>query len=137
LRGHGASTSLTNFDGSSLGWTLEKINLSAYAGKVVYLVWHYALLAFESATHPGWLVDDVSVTVSNVPPGTIQIVNNLWQSTYVLSGAAFQKGKGISATDHNAPSGDYLIEYADLPYYITPPVAVYEFVPWRYGDLRC
>jgi hypothetical protein len=104
----GAATPLATFDDTSDGWTNETVNLSAYSGKVIYLVWHYALLAFESATHPGWLVDDISVTVSNVPPGTIQIVNNLWQSSFVLSGTQFRKGQGLSTTITNAPSGDYL-----------------------------
>jgi len=125
----GASTSLATYSDTSDGWNLEKIELSAYAGKVIYLVWHYALLPFEPATHPGWLIDDVSVTVSNVAPGTIQIVNNLWQSSYVLSGTMYQKGKGIAATITNATPGKYIIEYADLPYYITPAAQTNTLAP--------
>src|SRR5262249_31098304 len=69
----------------------------------------------------GWLVDDVSITVTNVQPGTVQISNNLWQANYILSGPATQKAKGRSSVITNAPPGQYVINYGDVLYYQTPP----------------
>jgi len=87
----------------------------------VYLVWSYVLFSFDAAPRPGWLVDDVSVTVSTVQPGMVRITNNLWQASYIISGATFLKGKGVSATMTNAPPGQYIVEFADVPYYVAPP----------------
>src|SRR5207248_3311052 len=103
------------------GWVQETIDLSRYIGQVVYLVWDYELFSFETHAQPGWLVDDVSITVSNVAPGSVQISNNLWQATYILSGPMYRKGKGIGTLITNAPPGQYVIEFADVPYYQTPP----------------
>jgi hypothetical protein len=115
-----APVPLADFNGSTLGWTQEQVSLSAYAGQVVYLIWYYQLFSTDALQRPGWLVDDVSITASNVTPGTIQIVNNLWQSTYVLSGTMYRKARGNSATITNATPGPYRMEYAAIPYYIAP-----------------
>ncbi|HVV01188.1 MAG TPA: S8 family serine peptidase [Verrucomicrobiae bacterium] len=103
------------------GWVEETVDLTPYLGQVVTLVWDYELFSFDTSPRAGWLVDDVSVTVTNIIPGMIQISNNLWQAAYVLTGPMFQAGKGQSAVITNAPPGQYIIQYADLPYYQTPP----------------
>src|SRR5882762_2132485 len=90
-------------------------------GKVVYFAWYYLLFSFDTLPRDGWLVDDVSVTVSNVVPGTIQISNNIWQASYILSGPLYQKAKGLGTRITNAPPGKYIVEFADVAYYNTPP----------------
>jgi len=115
-----APVTLATFSGVSSGWEQAQIDLTPYVGHVVYLVWYYQLFSIDTLPHPGWLVDDVSVTVSNVAPGTLRIANNLWQTTYVLSGPIYLKGKGLGTVISNAPPGRYVIEYADVPYYQTP-----------------
>jgi hypothetical protein len=105
---------------ASSGWEQVQLDVTPYAGHVVYFVWYYALYSFDTLSRPGWLVDDVSVTVSNISPGTIQITNNLWQTTYVLSGPVYVKGTGLGTRITNAPPGQYIIEFADVPWYATP-----------------
>ncbi len=117
---NGAAASLIAFGDSSFGWVDEEVSLTAYAGQVIYLAWHYVLFTFETAPRPGWLVDDVSISVANVAPGVVQVTNNISQAGFVLSGATYRKGKGTSYTLTNAPPGEYIIEYVDVPYYVTP-----------------
>jgi hypothetical protein len=102
------------------GWTPEEVDLSAYAGRTVYLVWHYLLLSLEPAPRAGWMVDDVSITVSNVTPGTIIITNNLAQTLFALTGPVNRSGAGNFALLTNALPGDYQIQYSEVPYYIKP-----------------
>jgi hypothetical protein len=52
---------------ATAGWQPETLDLSPYAGQLVYLVWDYELASFDTRVRPGWLVDDVSITVSNAP----------------------------------------------------------------------
>jgi hypothetical protein len=53
--------------------------------------------------------------------GSIQVSNNLFQATAVLSGQMFRKINGLGAVISNAPPGQYFLEFADVPYYLTPP----------------
>ena len=115
-----APITLKEYTDESGGWVREQIDLTPYIGQVVYLAWDYELFSFDTRVRPGWLVDDVSITVSNVVPGTVKITNNLWQAQYVLNGGLFQQGKGLGTVLTNAPPGQYTIEYADVPYYHTP-----------------
>jgi len=103
------------------GWVEETIDLSPFVGQVIYLVWDYEFFTFETRAEAGWLVDDVSITITNVLPGTVQITNNIWQANYILSGPVVQHAKGRSATITNAPPGQYVINYGDVLYYQTPP----------------
>lgn len=111
---------LAEFGDMSGGWIEEEIDLSPYLGRVVYLVWHYQLLAFEAAPRPGWLIDDVSVTATNVVPGRIQVTNNISQAGFILTGPATLSGQGRFVEFTNAPPGTYVIRFADVPYYQTP-----------------
>ncbi len=43
-------------------------------------------VSFEAPARPGWLVDDVSITMNTVVSGTVQITNNIWQAVFALSG---------------------------------------------------
>ncbi|HWI59315.1 MAG TPA: choice-of-anchor J domain-containing protein, partial [Bacillota bacterium] len=113
-------TLATYSDDATPDWEEAEIDLTPYLGHVVYLVWDYELVSFDTFARSGWLLDDVSVTVSTVTPGTIQISNNLWQASYMLSGPMSYKGKGPGLLLTNASPGQYLLEFADLPYYVAP-----------------
>lgn len=115
-----AAVPIAEFGDSSFDWIEEELDLTPFAGKVVYLVWYYLLISPETATRPGWLVDDISITMSNLAPGTVTITNNLWQSSYLLSGPLHKKGVGTYAVFTNAPPGEYIMEYVDVPYYQAP-----------------
>ena len=103
------------------GWEEVELDLTPYLGHVVYLAWNHELLSFDTRERPGWIVDDVSVTVSNVQPGTIQASNNLWQAAYGMTGPVSWNGKGIFTLRTNTPPGLYIITYADVAFYQTPP----------------
>ncbi len=109
-------------DDETDGWVEQPIDLSAYAGQLVYLVWDYELLTFDDARRPGWLVDDVSITVSNSGGGVIRVTNNLWQAAWTLSGPTNYTRSGISATFSNVPAGQYSISYSPVSYYVAPGV---------------
>ena len=50
----------------------------------------------------------------------MQITNNLWQAFYALTGPTNRAAGGRGEMIANAPPGQYIIQYADLPYYQTP-----------------
>jgi subtilisin family serine protease len=101
-------------------WEQAEFDLSPHLGKLVYVVWHYVLFSFDNAPRGGWLVDDVSVTTSQITPGTIRITNNIWQARWSLTGPANRSGQGTSALLTNLAPGDYTVEFNDVPYYSTP-----------------
>jgi len=111
---------LAAFSGDAVKWTEEEIDLTPYLGHVVFLVWHYVYFSFEPAARPGWLVDDVSVAVSNVVRGTIVITNNLSQARFTLTGPVSQAGQGLSLTLTNLPLGQYVATFNAVPFYQTP-----------------
>jgi hypothetical protein len=115
------STALAQYVDANFDWEQETIDLSPYAGQVVYFVWAYQLFSLDSAPRAGWLVDDVAITVTNVAGGTVNITNNIWQADFVLSGPVYQHAKGQFLHLTNAPPGEYILEFADLLYYNTPP----------------
>jgi len=102
------------------GWEEAEIDLSPYLGRVVQIGFYYGLLGFDAAPRPGWLLDDISVTVTNIIPGTIQITNNLAQASFTLEGPITRAGNGLSLTLTNAPQGEYVITYDAVPFYQTP-----------------
>ena len=105
---------------SSYGWEEVNLDLTPYLGNVVYIVWYHFLFSFDAPPRMGWLVDDVSITVSNIIPGTVSISNNLWQSFYVLTGPTNRSASGKGEIITNAPPGKYVIQYAELPFYQRP-----------------
>lgn len=105
------------------GWEEAEFDLTPYMGKVVYLVWHYALIAFDFTTshpRPGWLVDDVSITTTNQIRGGIVVSNNLAQAAFTISGVTNLSGAGWSYQFTNAPAGEYRIQWQTIPFYVTP-----------------
>jgi subtilisin family serine protease len=107
---------------SSDGWQEVTIDLTPYMGKTVFLVWEYGIISVTDVRTLGWLVDDVSITISGMPGGgTIVITNNLAQATWNLSGPINQSGQGISTAIPGAPPGQYTVTFGDVPFYQTAP----------------
>ena len=125
----GAVIPLADYTDVSDGWQQETIDLTPYAGDMIYLVWYHLLFSFDTLPRPGWLVDDVSITTSNVVPGIVTITNNLSQANYVLSGPRYLRGAGLGTVITNAPPGEYVLEYTDVPYYITPAAQTNTLAP--------
>lgn len=116
-----APVPLTAFaDDATFGWEQVELDLTPYLGNVVYIVWHYVLLSFESAPRLGWLVDDASITVDSIVPATIQVTNNLWQALFALSGPSGRSGQGRWTVLSNAGPGQYTIAFGDVAHYNTP-----------------
>jgi hypothetical protein len=111
---------VAEFFDSSGGWVEEPIDLSAYLGRVIYLVWHHQLLSLETVRRPGWLIDDVSITVTTVQPGTIVVSNNLSQARYQLAGPLKRSGQGLWTVISNAPPGEYTATFSSVSYFQTP-----------------
>jgi len=115
-----APVPLKTYPGASAGWQPDQVDLTPFIGQVVRLIWQYQVSSVNPAAHPGWLVDDVSITVSNLTTGTIQITNNLWESIFALNGPVSLNGLGTSTVITNAPPGQYVITYGGVPFYQTP-----------------
>lgn len=116
----GAAVTIGEFYDSSFGWEEAEYDLTAFSGQIVYLAWYYILFSAENAPRSGWLVDDISVTVSNVAPGTVVFTNNLWQATALLRSPISRKIVGQSGVISNAPPGQYEVRYPEIAYYIAP-----------------
>lgn len=114
-------TLLKEYNDASPGWIEETVDLSSYVGHVVRLAWDYQLFTWEATPGMGWLLDDISVMVTNPPVGAIHVTNNLAQASYSLEGPMSRKGQGWSTLFTNAFAGQYVIRFADVPFYITPP----------------
>ncbi len=115
-----APVTITDYSDFSGGWYQEDVDLTPYVGNVVYLVWYHALFSFASAPRPGWLLDDVSITLTNLPSGTVVVSNNLAQANFSLSGPTSRTGRGYNVFTNLTP-GQYVITFAPVPYYQTPP----------------
>ena len=111
---------LSDYTDSNGGWEEEQIDLSPYLGQVVRLGWYYEMLSFEMHSRPGWLIDDVSLSMSTVASGQIQITNNLAQATFSLTGPVSRTGSGWNTLVSNAPLGQYVVTFGPVPYYQTP-----------------
>ncbi|MCX6924197.1 MAG: hypothetical protein NT154_13445, partial [Verrucomicrobia bacterium] len=105
----------------ALDWEQETVDLTAYVGKTVQLVWFYQGYDIGFGSPPqGWLVDDVSIT-GIAGGGTIVITKNLGQGGFTLSGLIGQTGKAPSTTISNAPPGSYTVKFDEVFGYQTPP----------------
>jgi len=100
-------------------WEPVEVDLSPYADQVIYLAWHYFLFSLDAAPRTGWLIDDVSVTASNIATGTLIVSNNLWQSSFTLDGTP-RTGRLLVVT--NAAAGQHVVAFNAVPFY-NPPVA--------------
>ncbi len=107
---------------SSIGeWDEMEVDLTAYRGQLVYLAWHYVLFSFDVSQRLGWMLDDISITATNIPTGTITVTNNIWQARFVMAGPSGKQGQGASLVITNARPGTYQVAFGDVPYFRTPP----------------
>jgi hypothetical protein len=114
---------LAVFEEFTFGWEREEFDLSPYIGRIVHLVWQYEMFDFsfeETTSHPGWLVDDIEVTLTNVIRGTIHVTNNLAAASFSVSGPTAFDGSGRMVVKTNALGGQYVATFAPVPYYQTP-----------------
>ncbi len=119
----GSVNPIAVYSGDASGdWEQIDLDLTPHLGQVIYIVWQYDLLSFDTLARPGWLVDDISVTVETIVPGTVIITNNLWQAGWSLTGPVIRSGKGLGTTISNAPPGDYTLTWFGVPYYQTPAI---------------
>lgn len=105
----------------SFGWEEFEIDLTPYLGNVVYIIWYHFLFSIDGMPRLGWLIDDVSITMETIVPGTIQVTNNLWQSVFALTGPSGRTGTGRWLAITNAAPGQYVIQFGDVAHYQTPP----------------
>ena len=112
---------LSDFTGaSSPDWEQETLDLSAYAGQTIQVVWWYQGVTIGDPVH-GWLIDDVGITGTAAGQGgNVLISVNLSQGSYKISGPLTVNGKGLGMTITNAPLGDYAISYGDVAFYQSP-----------------
>lgn len=115
-----APVTLATYFDSNGGWEEEEIDLTPYIGSVIFLVWHHQLLSFESAFRRGWAVDDVEITVTNIPPVRIAVTNNLAQARVSIAGPATRVAQGYSTNFIDLPPGRYVATWQAVTYYQTP-----------------
>ena len=101
----------------------REYDLTPYIGRIVHLVWQYELFDFslESAVFPGWMVDDVAITVTNIARGTIEITNNTSAASFSITGPTEFTGSGRSLIRSNVVAGEYSVTFKPVPYYTSPP----------------
>jgi len=107
-------------DEASGGWQQTELDLTPYIGQVVYVAFYYGLLSFDEFSRPGWLLDDVSITVTNTALGEVVITNNLAQAGFTITGPIGASGQGMGQVLPNAPVGEYVIAYKPVAFYDTP-----------------
>ncbi len=108
----------------TLGWEQEQFDLTPYIGRIVHLVWQYEMFSFsfdDIVPHPGWMVDDVELVLTNVARGLIEVTNNIAAAAFTVSGPSSFTGAGRSFVRTNALTGEYTITFDPVPYYNTPP----------------
>jgi hypothetical protein len=107
-------------DELSGGWEEAEYDLSPHAGKLVYLVWHYVYFSFSSTAPQGWVIDDISLTMSNTAAGILRVTNNLSQAAFTITGPMNITAQGNSFITTNAPPGQYTVTWGPVAYWQTP-----------------
>jgi hypothetical protein len=102
-------------------WEEVEVDISRFTGHVVRIRWNYQMHSLESYPRPGWLVDDVSVTLEQAPRATLRISSNLGQASFGVTGPITRANHGTTLVITNAPTGEYTVTFDDVPFYVTPP----------------
>ncbi len=58
---------IAEYNDSSFGWEEAQINLAPYLGHIVRIGFYYGFFSLGTGNHPGWLIDDISVSVTSNP----------------------------------------------------------------------
>ena len=105
---------------TSLEWTEATVDLTAFAGQTIQVVWYYQGIDLGFGAPPeGWLVDDVSIT-GTAGGGRIVITKNLGQGSFTLNGPISRSGTTTVTTITNVPPGPYTLQFSDVAFYQTP-----------------
>ena len=64
---------LTQYDDASGDWVEATVNLTPYLGHTINIVWRHEVIGNSVAPHPGWLVDDVAILVTNELRGAVAV----------------------------------------------------------------
>jgi hypothetical protein len=105
-------------------WSLEQVDLTAYVGQTIQVVWYYQGFCMTPPLS-GWMIDDISIT-GVAAGGTVKIAKNLGQGTWSLSSLSpiglvpIQSDATPSVTISNLAAGQYVVQYSDVPYFQTP-----------------
>jgi hypothetical protein len=106
---------------SSFGdWEEVVVDISRYVGQVVRIRFNYQLFSFNTSPKLGWLIDDVSVEFNRLGASILMVSNNLAQARFTITGPTNLAASGRLVTT-NVPPGQYVITWAPVPYYLTPP----------------
>jgi hypothetical protein len=105
---------------ASDGWEEAEYDLSPYSGQLVYLVWHYVFFSFGNGARPGWMIDDISITTSNGPVGTLIVTSTLAQASFTVAGPLNLSGQGNSLVITNATPGECIVTFGAVPHWNTP-----------------
>jgi hypothetical protein len=103
-------------------WDQETVDLTPWVGQTVQVVFYY------EGGNPvyGWTIDDISIT-GVAAGGSVSITKNLGQGAWSLSSVSsiglvpVQSAVTPSVTISNLAAGNYVVQFGDVPYYITPP----------------
>ena len=111
------------FDSTS-GWEQQTVNLAPYTGKTIQVVFYYEAIGTGQPLH-GWTIDDIAIT-GVVAGGTITITKNLGQGEWklatrtALGTTPVESGIAPAITLSNLPAGNYVVQFGDVPHYLTP-----------------
>ncbi|HRY51626.1 MAG TPA: hypothetical protein P5186_26610, partial [Candidatus Paceibacterota bacterium] len=112
---------MAEYKGLVTDWEEVELDLTPYLGNVISIAWNYGLFSLDALPRTGWLIDDISIGVTNIPLGTIIISNNLSQAQFKITGPINQTGRGRVSVLTNAVEGQYIVTFGAVPYYVTPP----------------
>jgi hypothetical protein len=113
------------YDQAEHAWKKETVDLTPWVGKTIQVVFYYQAFPLGDTIY-GWTIDDIRIT-GVVAGGNISITKNLGQGIWSLSSLSpiglvpVQSGVTPSVTISNLPAGQYVADFGDVPYYITPP----------------
>lgn len=112
---------LKDYSYKTFSWEQEEIDISQYAGKVVWIGWYYGMFSMDDVSRPGWLIDDVSIELTNIPYSTMIISNNLSQAEFTVSGPLTTNGTGTYFVLTNLLPGVYIVSFNPVKWYDSPP----------------
>ena len=111
---------------ATTGWEpADAVDLTPWVGQTIQVVFYYEGVAFGSTVY-GWTIDDISIT-GGAAGGTINITKSLGQGSWSLFSLSpiglvpVQSDITPAVTISNLPAGKYVVQFDDVPYYITPP----------------
>ncbi len=109
---------------ATAGWKNETVDLTPFVGKTIQVVFYYEGVNIGEPLY-GWTIDDIAIT-GVVAGGNITITKNLGQGGWTLATRSalgptpVATGVAPSTTLTNMPPANYVVQFGDVPYYLTP-----------------